>query len=68
MHSIKEKTSRKLMIEFRRLQKQFWGRRLWARGCFVASSVNVTDEAKRKDRFLVLAVAPTGGNNWQIAA
>ena len=29
----------------RHLQKQFWGRHLWARGYFVASSGNVTDEA-----------------------
>lgn len=27
------------------LQKQYWGQHLWARGYFVASSGNVTDEA-----------------------
>jgi len=26
------------------LSKKFWGRHLWARGYFVASSGNVTDE------------------------
>jgi putative transposase len=31
-------------MEFRHLQKTFWGRHLWARGYFVASSGNVTDE------------------------
>ena len=41
---IKGKTSRKLMMEFKHIQKQFWGRHLWARGYFVASSGNVTDE------------------------
>ena len=45
MQLIKGKTSRKLLMEFRHLQKMFWGRHLWARGYFVASSGNVTDEA-----------------------
>ena len=42
---IKGKSSRKLMMEFTHLEKQFWGRHLWARGYFVASSGKVTDEA-----------------------
>ena len=41
---IKGKTSYKMMSEFKTLQQQFWGRHLWARGYFVASSGNVTDE------------------------
>ena len=41
---LKGKTSRKLMMEFRPIQKQFWGRHVWARGYFAASSGNVTDE------------------------
>ena len=41
---IKGKTSRKLLSENRQLAKKFWGRHLWARGYFVASSGNVTDE------------------------
>lgn len=45
MQYIKGKSSRKLLMEFKPLQKQFWGRHLWARGYFVASSGNVTDEA-----------------------
>ena len=45
MQYIKGKTSRKLMMEFKHIQKQYWGRHLWARGYFVASSGNVTDEA-----------------------
>ena len=44
MQYIKGKTSRKLMMEFRHIQKAFWGRHLWARGYFVATSGNVTDE------------------------
>jgi putative transposase len=41
---LKGKTSRKLLSEYRRLAQQFWGRHLWARGYFVASSGNVTDD------------------------
>jgi putative transposase len=44
MGRIKGKTSRKLLSENRELAKKFWGRHLWARGYFVASSGNVTDE------------------------
>ena len=44
MQSLKGKTSRKLLSEYRSLAKQFWGRHLWARGYFVASSGNVTDD------------------------
>ena len=42
--SIKGKTSRKLLMEFKTLSRAFWGRHIWARGYFVASSGNVTDE------------------------
>ena len=31
-------------MEYKELNKQFWGQHLWARGYFVASSGNVTDE------------------------
>ena len=44
VQSIKGKSSRKMMMEFKRLSRAFWGRHLWARGYFVASSGNVTDE------------------------
>ena len=44
MQFIKGKTSRKLMMEFKHIQKRYWGRHLWARGYFVASSGNITDE------------------------
>ena len=42
--SIKGKTSRKMLMEYRSLSRAFWGRHLWARGYFAASSGNVTDE------------------------
>ena len=37
-------TSRRLLQENRGLNKMFWGRHLWARGYFVASTGNVTEE------------------------
>ena len=46
--SIKGKTSRKMMMEFKTLSRAFWGRHIWARGYFVASSGNVTDEVIMK--------------------
>ncbi len=44
MQAIKGKTSHHLLRDFRSLRKEFWGRHLWARGYFAASSGNVTDE------------------------
>lgn len=41
---LKGNTSRKLQMEYKELNKQFWGRHLWVRGYFAASSGNVTDE------------------------
>ena len=41
---LKGKSSYKLLGENKELSKQFWGRHLWARGYFVATSGNVTDE------------------------
>ena len=48
MKRIKGKTSRRLLSESRILAKQFWGRHLWARGYFAASSGNVTDEVVKQ--------------------
>jgi putative transposase len=46
--SIKGKVSRKLMIEYKTLSRTFWGRHMWARGYFVATSGNVTDDVIMK--------------------
>ncbi len=43
MQAIKGKTSHHLLQDYRLLRREFWGRHLWARGYFVASSGNVTD-------------------------
>tara|TARA_B100001059_G_scaffold218411_1_gene238555 strand:+ start:538 stop:756 length:219 start_codon:yes stop_codon:yes gene_type:complete len=44
VQSLKGRSSRKLQLEYRHLKKQFWGRHLWARGYFVCTTGNVTDE------------------------
>ena len=44
VQSIKGKTSYKLLSEFKELGRAFWGRHIWDRGYFAASSGNVTDE------------------------
>jgi putative transposase len=44
MQKVKGKTSRKIQQEFSHIKRECWGRYLWARGFFVASSGNVTDE------------------------
>ena len=41
---LKGRSSRLMLEEFGELRKTYWGRHLWARGYFVASSGNVTDE------------------------
>ena len=44
MPAIKGKTSHQLLSDRRKLRQECWGQRLWARGYFVCSSGNVTDE------------------------
>jgi putative transposase len=48
MKRVKGRSSRRLLEEFGELSRQFWGRHLWARGYFAASSGNVTDEVIRE--------------------
>jgi putative transposase len=48
MQAIKGKSSHNLMRDFRALRKSFWGRHVWARGYFMATSGNVTDETLAK--------------------
>ena len=44
MQAVKGKTSHHLLEDYRALRREFWGRHLWARGYFVCTSGNVTDE------------------------
>jgi putative transposase len=48
MQAIKGKTSHHLLADHRGLRKEFWGRHLWARGFFAATTGNVTDEVIAK--------------------
>ena len=41
---LKGRSSRKMLEEFGELRKLYWGRHLWARGYFAASTGNVTYE------------------------
>ena len=43
MQAVKGKSSHHLVREFRSLQREFWGRHLWARGYFACTTGNVTD-------------------------
>ena len=67
MQYIKVKSSRKLLMEFQHLQKAYWGRHLWARGYFVASSGNVTDEVIQEYIRQQEGTEPDdGGDNFRI--
>jgi len=68
MQAVKGKSSRKLMMEFKHLQKQYWGRHLWARGYFGATSGVVTDEViKEYIRHQEGTEPNDGGDNFQVA-
>jgi putative transposase len=41
---LKGKSSHRLLSEYQKLRKRYWGQHLWARGYWVATSGNVTDE------------------------
>ena len=45
---LKGKSSHRLLSEFGALRKRYWGQHPWARGYWVASSGNVTDEVWQK--------------------
>ena len=66
MQYVKGKTSRKLMMEFRHLNRLFWGRHMWARGYFVASSGNVTDEVIQEYIRLQGQEPPADDENFRI--
>ena len=66
MQYIKGKSSRKLMMESRHLNKQFWGRHMWARGYFVATSGNVTDEVIQEYIRLQGQEPPSSDENFRV--
>ena len=48
MLAIKGKTSHHLLQDHRKLRAEYWGRHLWARGYFVCTSGQVTDEVLKR--------------------
>ena len=44
VQKLKGVSSRKLLQSDKKLQKEYWGRHLWARGYFSVSTGNVTDD------------------------
>ena len=66
MQYVKGKSSRKLMMEFRHLNKEFWGRHMWARGYFVATSGNVTDDVIQEYIRLQGQEPPAGEENFRV--
>jgi putative transposase len=44
VQSVKGRTSRKLLDEYKSLKRIYWGQHLWTRGYFAATTGNVTDE------------------------
>jgi len=44
MQYIKGKSSRKVQMEFKELRQRYWGKHIWARGYFCATTGVVTDE------------------------
>ena len=48
VQSVKGRTSHKMLSEYRGLSRAFWGRHLWARGYFVASTGTLTDDVIEK--------------------
>ena len=66
MQYVKGKSSRKLMMEFRHLNKVFWGRHMWARGFFVATSGNVTDEVVQEYIRLQNREPPPDDENFRV--
>jgi putative transposase len=66
MQWIKGRSSRRMLEEFSELSRQFWGRHLWARGYFAASSGNVTDEVIKQYIESQGQVPPTEEDSFHI--
>ena len=44
VQQLKGRSSRRLMDEYGELKRQYWGRRMWARGYFAVTTGDITDE------------------------
>jgi putative transposase len=66
MQRVKGRTSRKLIAEFASIRKACWGRHVWARGFFVASSGVVTDEVVRE--YIEKQEIPKPDDNFKVGS
>jgi len=64
MNAIKGRSSNRLMRNFRTLNRTFWGRHLWARGYFVTTSGNVTDDVIAK--YIAQQDVETGDTDFKV--
>ena len=65
MRRIKGRTAKRLMDDFPRLQKLFWGRHVWARGYFCVTSGALTKE--KIEEYLKHHFEPrSGDDNFEI--
>ena len=61
---LKGRSSHKLLAEFASLRKRYWGQRLWARGFWVTSSGNVTDEVWME--YIISQTAPELDDDFRV--
>jgi putative transposase len=61
---LKGRSSHKLLTEFGILRKRYWGQHMWARGYWVASSGNVTDEVWME--YIKNQAAPEPDDNFKV--
>jgi len=61
---LKGRSSHKLSSEFASLRKPYWGQHLWARGYWVVSIGNVTDEAWAE--YIKSQVPPEPGDDFDV--
>jgi len=61
---LKGKSSQKLLSEYGQLRKRYWGQHLWARGYWVATSGNVTDEVWK--RYIEEQKPPTPDDDFNV--
>ena len=61
---LKGKSSHKLLREYKRLRKRYWGQHLWARGYWVNSSGNVTDEVWKE--YIKNQAPPEPGDDFEV--
>ena len=66
MQLLKGRTSRKMLQEFDDLKRELWGGHLWARGYFVASTGNVTDEVIKQCIESQGKEPPKGQDNFDV--